>query len=171
MWHYRAALAVIALDHANYEDDENSFIVASEEERYNATTQYMRTSTSLSTCSMAWPRRTSCTSNTLWSSTHGRAANDSFNGHDAARVQSRAAALWPSPCSLVAGCAGSYVGAHLSWETPTALPSIKVDFAATHTVPWAPIAASCATPHDTRASHAACSRGTMRRRLPRGVVF
>ena len=86
MWHYRAALAVIALDHANYEDDENSFIVASEEERYNATTQYMRTSTSLSTCSMAWPRRTSCTSNTLWSSTHGRAANDSFNGHDAARV-------------------------------------------------------------------------------------
>ena len=50
MWHYRAALAVIALDHANYEDDENSFIVASEEERYNATTQYMRTSTSLSTC-------------------------------------------------------------------------------------------------------------------------
>ena len=46
---------------------------------------------------MAWPRRTSCTSNTLWSSTHGRAANDSFNGHDAARVQSRAAALWPSP--------------------------------------------------------------------------
>ena len=50
VWHYRAALAVIALDHANYEDDENSFIVASEEERYNATTQYMRTSTSLSTC-------------------------------------------------------------------------------------------------------------------------
>ena len=50
VWHYRAALAVIALDHANYEDDENSFIVASKEERYNATTQYMRTSTSLSTC-------------------------------------------------------------------------------------------------------------------------
>ena len=28
-------------------------------------------------------------------------------------MQSQAAALWPSPCSLVAGCAGSYAGAHL----------------------------------------------------------
>ena len=27
-------------------------------------------------------------------------------------MQSRAAALWPSPCSLVAGYAGSYAGAH-----------------------------------------------------------
>ena len=32
---------------------------------------------------------------------------------EAARVQSQAAAPWPSPCSLVAGCAGSYASAHL----------------------------------------------------------
>ena len=32
---------------------------------------------------------------------------------ETARLQSQAAALWPSPCSLVAGCAGSYAGAHL----------------------------------------------------------
>ena len=33
--------AVLALDHANYEDDDNSFVMASEEDRYNATTQYI----------------------------------------------------------------------------------------------------------------------------------
>ena len=32
---------------------------------------------------------------------------------EAARVQSQAEALWSSPCSLVAGCAGSPAGAHL----------------------------------------------------------
>ena len=32
---------------------------------------------------------------------------------EAARVRSQAAALWPSPCSLGAGCAGSSAGAHL----------------------------------------------------------
>ena len=32
---------------------------------------------------------------------------------EAARVQSQAAALWPSPCSLVAVSAGSHAGAHL----------------------------------------------------------